>query len=84
MSNKKESKKEAPKLKQSTAERLSAFYAWTAEHEFTIKDMEAVLCGVVIQAEIAGFSDSITIANRTFDIVVKERLLKRETKKESK
>lgn len=79
---KKESKKETPKLKQSTAERLSAFYTWAANHEFTLKDMEALLCGVIIQAEIAGFTDSITIGQRTFDIVVKERLLKQE--KESK
>ena len=69
MSGKKESK--TPKLTKNTAERLTAFYEWASNHEFTLKDMEAVLCGVVIQAEIAGFRDSITIGNKTFDIMVK-------------
>lgn len=76
--------KESKAVKTSKEERLSAFYAWTANNEFTVKDMEAVLCGVVIQAEIAGFKDSITIGNKTFDIEVKLHDFKPERKNKRK
>ncbi len=76
--------KESKAVKTSEEERLSAFYAWTAKNEFTVKDMEAVLCGVVIQAEIAGFKDSITIGNKTFDIEVKLHDFKPERKNKRK
>ena len=82
MSGKEESK--TPKLTKNTAERLTAFYEWASNHEFTLKDMEAVLCGVVIQAEIAGFKDSITIGDKTFDIEVKLHDLKSERKSKRK
>lgn len=76
--------KESKAVKTSKEERLSAFYAWTAKNEFTVKDMEAILCGVVIQAEIAGFKDSITIGNKTFDIEVKLHDFKPERKNKRK
>lgn len=73
-------------IKTPPQERLAAFYDWCKSHEFTLKDLEAVLCGIIIQTQIKGYQDELTLAGRTFEIVVKEKQPEeqKETKKESK
>ena len=78
----------AQPLKTTATERLTAFYTWAKDHEFTIKDMEAILVSVIIQTNIQGFKNEITMLNRDFEITVRELLPKEEkaskTEKESK
>lgn len=71
-------------LKTTPKERLTAFYEWCATHDFTLKDMEAILVGVILQANIQGFKDEITVANRTFEIIARELLPKEEKAQETK
>lgn len=82
----KESK--AQPLKTTPKERLTAFYEWCKDHDFTLKDMEAVLISVILQTNIQGFKDEITMLNRDFEITVREILPAQEktpkTEKESK
>lgn len=63
---------EPPKLTKTIKERISAFYEWTATHEFVLDDMLAIICGVLVQAGVKGLSHEIKVAGKKFAIVVAE------------
>lgn len=77
---------EPPKLTKTIKERISAFYEWTATHEFVLDDMLAIICGVLVQAGVKGLSHEIKVAGKTFSILVeeKEKAQSDKEKKESK
>ena len=77
---------EPPKLTKTIKERISAFYEWTATHEFVLDDMLAIICGVLVQAGVKGLSHEIKVAGKTFSILVEEKYENKEetTKVEGK